>query len=66
MTEVNESKTLTNNISCKCKCKFDERKCNSNQWWNTVNVDVSVKDITYVKKIIFGILVHVFVKMENI
>ena len=21
-------------ISCKCKCKFDERKCNSNQKWN--------------------------------
>ena len=66
ITEVNESKTLTNNISCKCKCKFDEKKCNSNQWWNMVNVDVSVKNITYVKKIIFGILVHVFVKMENI
>ena len=21
-------------MSCKCKCKFDEKKCNSNQWWN--------------------------------
>ena len=30
----NESKTLTNNISCKCKCKFDGSKCNSNQKWN--------------------------------
>ena len=26
----------------------------------TINVDVSVKNIIYVKKITFGILVHVF------
>ena len=31
---INESKTLTEHISCKCKCKFDERKYKSNQWWN--------------------------------
>ena len=31
-----------------------------------INVDVSVKKIIYVKKIIFGILVYVFEKMENI
>ena len=30
------------------------------------NVDVSVKNVMYVKKIIFGILLHVVVKMENI
>ena len=33
-TGINESKTLRNHISCKCKCKFDGTKCNSNQWWN--------------------------------
>ena len=27
-------KTLTKHISCECKCKFDSRKCNSDQWWN--------------------------------
>ena len=32
----------------------------------TVNVDVSVKNAMYVKQIIFGILLHVVVKMENI
>ena len=32
----------------------------------TINVDVSVKNIIYVKKNMFGILVHVFMKMENI
>ena len=31
---INESKTLTRNISCGCNCKFDGRKCNLNQWWN--------------------------------
>ena len=31
---VNESKTLTKHISWKCKCKFDEKKYNSDQWWN--------------------------------
>ena len=25
----NELKVLTKNVSCECKCKFDERKCNS-------------------------------------
>ena len=30
-----------------------------------INVDVSVKNVMYVKKIMFGILLHVFVKMEN-
>ena len=29
ITEINEEKTLTKHIPCQCKCKFDERKCNS-------------------------------------
>ena len=32
----------------------------------TISVDVSVRNITYVKKNIFRILIHVFVKKENI
>ena len=32
----------------------------------TINVDVSIKNIIYMEKIIFGILAHVIVKMENI
>ena len=31
ITGINESKTLTQHISCECKCKFDGRKRNSNQ-----------------------------------
>ena len=34
ITGINESKTLTNDISCECKCKFDGKKCHSDQWWN--------------------------------
>ena len=32
ITGINESKILTKHISCKCKCRFDGRKCNSDQW----------------------------------
>ena len=34
ITGKNEQKTLTRHISCECKCKFDGRKCNSDQCWN--------------------------------
>ena len=34
ITIINESNTLTKHISCECKCRFDGRKCNSDQWWN--------------------------------
>ena len=33
-TGISESKTLTKHISCECKCKFDENKCNSDLWWD--------------------------------
>ena len=32
ITGINESKTLTKDTTCEYKCKFDGRKCNSNQW----------------------------------
>ena len=34
ITGINNSKALTNHISCECKFKFDGRKFNSNQWWD--------------------------------
>ena len=33
-TGINDSETLTKHVSCACKCRFDGRKCNSNQEWN--------------------------------
>ena len=35
ITGINESKTLAKHISCKYKCKFDGRRCNLNQLWNS-------------------------------
>ena len=37
MTGINQSKTLAKHISCECKCRFDGRKCNSDQPWNNDN-----------------------------
>ena len=34
ITGMHESKRLTKHISCKCKYKFDETNCKSNQWLN--------------------------------
>ena len=34
ITGINESKGLTKHISCECKCRFDGRKFNSDQWRN--------------------------------
>ena len=63
----NLSKILAKDISCQCKCRFDEKQ-NVIQINGgiTTNVNVSVKDAMYVKKIIFGILLHVIVKIGNI
>ena len=34
ITGIHESKTLTKHMSRKCKCRFDGKKFNSDQWWN--------------------------------
>ena len=34
ITGINEPKTLTKHILCKCKLRFDGRRCNSDQWSN--------------------------------
>ena len=31
---INKSRKLTNHLSRKCECKFDDRKYNLNQNWN--------------------------------
>ena len=62
----NESNILTKDISCECSCRFDEKNVIQINGGTSVNVDVSIKNVVYLKKIILGILVHVVVKMENI
>ena len=31
---INELKALTKHMSCKCKCRFNGRKYNLDQWWD--------------------------------
>ena len=45
ITGINESKTLTKHISCKCKYKFDGRKCKSNPWWNNDKCRCECKNV---------------------
>ena len=59
ITGINKLKTVTNHVSCECECKFDEAKCNSNQWSNNDKCQCEWKIFMYVKKIMFGILVMV-------
>ena len=66
ITAKNESKTLTKNISCKCNCRFDGKNVSQMNAEITINVCVSVKNAMYVKKIVFGILLHIVGKIENI
>ena len=62
----NKSKILTRDISCESKCRFDGRNVIQINGGITINVNVSVKNVMYVKEIIFGVVLHVVVKMENI
>ena len=66
ITNKHETKAMTEHISCDCKCKFNSSTYNSEQNWNNVNVNVNVKIIISVKKIIVGILAHVFVRIVSI
>ena len=63
---TSKAKTLTEHISCECKCRFDGRRCNSGQGEIMINVDVSVENVMCVRKIMFGTFLHVIVNMENI
>ena len=66
ITGINESKTLTKHILCKCNVNLMEQNVSQINDGITINVDVNVKNTIYVKKIMFGILLHVVVKMGNI
>ena len=51
-------------MSCKFKCKFDGRKCNSDQWLNDSKCQCEYQKRQVCEK--DYILLHVVVKMENI
>ena len=66
ITGINESQTLTKHISCKCKFNLIEQKVSQINGEITTNVDVSVKNILYVKKILLRVLLHVIICDEGI
>ena len=61
-----EAKAMTEHISCDCNCKFNSTTCNSNQKCNNKGCQSVCKNYHSVKKIIVGILTHVFVKIVSI
>ena len=50
ITGINESKTSTKHLSCKCKCKFNRTKYNLNQWWNNDKCRCERKNIQACEK----------------
>ena len=66
ITGINESKNLTKDVSSKYKCRVDGKNVIHINGGIIINADVSAKNIVYVKQIIFGILLLVVAKMENI
>ena len=57
-TELNEPETLTTHVLYQCKCKFDGRKCNSNQNWNNNKCQSECKSLSkhnlYIKDYIWN------------
>ena len=66
ITGTNVSKTLTKHVHANVNVNLMEKNVIQINGGIMINVDVSVKIFMYVKKIMFGILLHVIVKMENI
>ena len=66
ITGINESKTLKNMYRVYVSADLMEENVIQINGEVIINADVDVENVMYVKKIIFGILLHVVVKMENI
>ena len=43
ITGIYVPKTSTKHISGECKCRFDESKCNADQWWNSSKMHHKMK-----------------------
>ena len=64
IARINESKTLTKHIYMNVNVVLMEENVIQINGGIMINVNVSVKNIMYVKKVMFGILLHVIVKMK--
>ena len=65
ITGINELKALAKHISCECKCKIDETKCNSNEWWNDDKCRCECKIIICGKEYVWNPATCNSAKMEN-
>ena len=65
ITGINESKTLTKDYHVNVNINLMEQNITQISFGKMINVHVSVKKFMYVKKYMFGILLHAIVKMEN-
>ena len=50
ITGLNRSKALRKHISCECKCRSYERKCVSDQWWNSDKCQCECKKLHVCEK----------------
>ena len=50
ITNKHEAKTMTEHISCDCKCKFNSTTCNSKQKWNNKTFQCECKNYCSCKK----------------
>ena len=66
ITGLNESETLTKHNHVNVNVNFMKQNIIQINDRIKINVDASVRNILYVKKVMFGILLHVIVKTENI
>ena len=62
----NEAKTMTKQISCDCKCKFNSTNVIQIKNGIIKHFNVNVKIIISAKKIIVRILAHAFKRIANI
>ena len=66
IARIYEAKTLVKHIPCDFECKFNSTTSNSNQKWNEINANASVKNIVRAKKVTVGILANVILRMVSI
>ena len=66
ITEINESKTLASIYHANVNVNLVVENVIQIKSGITIHVDASAKNIICVKKIIFGIVLHVVVKIVNI
>ena len=57
---------MAKHTPCDCKWAFNSTACNENQKWNIETCKFECKSYHECKKIIVGVLAHVFVRMTSI